>query len=55
MGSNVSVEVLDAIAAALRLSETERAHLLHLARPGAGRTPPGTGRPGLTACRAGPP
>ncbi|MFF6789599.1 helix-turn-helix domain-containing protein [Streptomyces filamentosus] len=32
-GRNVSMEVLDAIARALRLSETERAHLTHLARP----------------------
>jgi transcriptional regulator with XRE-family HTH domain len=32
-GRNVSVEVLDAISAALQLSETEQAHLLHLARP----------------------
>ncbi|MFG3036968.1 MULTISPECIES: helix-turn-helix domain-containing protein [unclassified Streptomyces] len=32
-GRNVSVEVLDAIARALRLSDTERAHLTHLAKP----------------------
>ncbi|MFE3074194.1 helix-turn-helix domain-containing protein [Streptomyces sp. NPDC059247] len=32
-GRNVSMEVLDAIARALRLSETERAHLTHLAKP----------------------
>jgi transcriptional regulator with XRE-family HTH domain len=32
-GRNVSVEVLNAISAALRLSETEHAHLLHLAKP----------------------
>ncbi|MFD6418332.1 helix-turn-helix domain-containing protein [Streptomyces sp. NPDC060194] len=32
-GRNVSVEVLDAIARALRLTDTEHAHLTHLARP----------------------
>ncbi|MEU8621479.1 helix-turn-helix transcriptional regulator [Streptomyces sp. NPDC048623] len=32
-GKNVSMEVLDAIARALRLSDTERAHLTHLAKP----------------------
>ncbi|KOV50599.1 XRE family transcriptional regulator [Streptomyces sp. AS58] len=32
-GRNVSAEVLDAIARALRLSDAERAHLTHLARP----------------------
>ncbi|MGY0492135.1 helix-turn-helix domain-containing protein [Streptomyces sp. WG-D5] len=32
-GRNVSTEVLDAIARALRLSDTEHAHLVHLARP----------------------
>ncbi|GAA2068339.1 helix-turn-helix transcriptional regulator [Streptomyces albiaxialis] len=32
-GRNVSAEVLDAIAGALRLSDTEHAHLVHLARP----------------------
>jgi transcriptional regulator with XRE-family HTH domain len=32
-GHNVSVEVLDAIARALRLDDTETAHLNHLARP----------------------
>ncbi|MFI9120231.1 helix-turn-helix domain-containing protein [Streptomyces bikiniensis] len=32
-GRNVSMEVLDAIARALRLSDTERAHLTHLAKP----------------------
>ncbi|GAA4575417.1 helix-turn-helix domain-containing protein [Planotetraspora kaengkrachanensis] len=32
-GHNVSIEVLDAISGALKLSETERAHLLHLAKP----------------------
>ncbi|MFI9581171.1 helix-turn-helix domain-containing protein [Streptomyces sp. NPDC052236] len=32
-GRNVSTEVLDAIARALRLSETERGHLTHLAKP----------------------
>lgn len=33
-GRNVSAEVLDAIARALRLSDAEHAHLTHLARPG---------------------
>jgi transcriptional regulator with XRE-family HTH domain len=32
-GRNVSTEVLDAISRALKLSEAEHAHLLHLARP----------------------
>jgi transcriptional regulator with XRE-family HTH domain len=32
-GRNVSAEVLDAISAALRLSDAEHAHLLHLAKP----------------------
>ncbi len=32
-GRNVSAEVLDAISAALQLSETEHAHLIHLAKP----------------------
>lgn len=32
-GKNVSLEVLDSIARALRLSDTERAHLTHLAKP----------------------
>jgi transcriptional regulator with XRE-family HTH domain len=32
-GRNVSAEVLDAIARALRLSDAEHAHLVHLARP----------------------
>ncbi|MFJ8695879.1 helix-turn-helix domain-containing protein [Streptomyces roseolilacinus] len=32
-GQNVSVEVLDAIARALRLNDAERDHLLHLAKP----------------------
>ncbi|MEU0230123.1 MULTISPECIES: helix-turn-helix transcriptional regulator [unclassified Streptomyces] len=32
-GRNVSMEVLDSIARALRLSDSERAHLTHLARP----------------------
>ncbi|MFI6104561.1 helix-turn-helix domain-containing protein [Streptomyces sp. NPDC051310] len=32
-GRNVSTEVLDAIARALRLTEAERAHLTHLAKP----------------------
>lgn len=38
-GRNVSREVLDAISAALQLSETEHAHLLHLTRPGSRRRP----------------
>ncbi|MGW3438838.1 helix-turn-helix domain-containing protein [Streptomyces bacillaris] len=33
-GRNVSAEVLDAIARALRLSDAEHAHLTHLAKPG---------------------
>jgi transcriptional regulator with XRE-family HTH domain len=32
-GRNVSAEILDAIARALRLSDTEHAHLTHLAKP----------------------
>jgi transcriptional regulator with XRE-family HTH domain len=32
-GQNVSAEVLDAIAGALRLSQAEHAHLMHLAKP----------------------
>ncbi|MFE3557987.1 helix-turn-helix transcriptional regulator [Streptomyces sp. NPDC059193] len=36
-GHNVSAEVLDALAQALRLDGTERAHLTHLARPRARR------------------
>ncbi|RSS38220.1 helix-turn-helix domain-containing protein [Streptomyces sp. WAC08241] len=32
-GRNVSMEVLDSIARALRLSDSERAHLAHLAKP----------------------
>ncbi|MFD5483766.1 helix-turn-helix domain-containing protein [Streptomyces hawaiiensis] len=32
-GNNVSAEVLDAIARALRLSDAEHAHLMHLAKP----------------------
>ncbi|MFJ4869115.1 helix-turn-helix domain-containing protein [Streptomyces sp. NPDC088757] len=32
-GRNVSMEVLDSIARALRLSDSERAHLTHLAKP----------------------
>lgn len=32
-GQNVSIEVLDSIARALRLSDTERDHLTHLAKP----------------------
>ncbi|WP_051795645.1 helix-turn-helix domain-containing protein [Streptomyces sp. NRRL S-87] len=36
-GQNVSAEVLDAIARALRLDDTERAHLTHLASPRARR------------------
>jgi transcriptional regulator with XRE-family HTH domain len=36
-GRNVSCEVLDAISAALKLTEAERAHLMHLAKPKPGR------------------
>ncbi|MFC0542446.1 helix-turn-helix transcriptional regulator [Kutzneria chonburiensis] len=39
-GRNVSVEVLDAISAALKLSDAEHAHLLHLAKPTPGRRRP---------------
>ncbi|GGP54107.1 DNA-binding protein [Streptomyces variabilis] len=39
-GRNVSAEVLDAIARALRLSDAEHTHLTHLARPGRRRRPP---------------
>ncbi|MCA2200254.1 helix-turn-helix domain-containing protein [Streptomyces griseoincarnatus] len=39
-GRNVSAEVLDAIARALRLSDAEHTHLTHLARPGRRRKPP---------------
>ncbi|WP_431992046.1 helix-turn-helix domain-containing protein [Streptomyces albogriseolus] len=39
-GRNVSAEVLDAIARALRLSDAEHAHLTHLARPGRRRKRP---------------
>ncbi|MEW2139868.1 helix-turn-helix transcriptional regulator [Streptomyces sp. NPDC005409] len=39
-GHNVSVEVLDAIARALRLDGTERAHMMDLARPKARRRRP---------------
>ncbi|MFF1507543.1 helix-turn-helix domain-containing protein [Streptomyces sp. NPDC058326] len=39
-GRNVSMEVLDAIARALRLSDTERAHLTRLAKPAPGRRRP---------------
>ncbi|GHG18892.1 helix-turn-helix transcriptional regulator [Streptomyces zaomyceticus] len=53
-GRNVSTEVLDAIARALRLSDTERAHLTHLAKPTAKKkqhraaiTRPQQVRPGL--------
>lgn len=44
-----SAEVLDAVARALRLSDTERAHLHRLARPAAtgGSRPPQRVRPGL--------
>jgi transcriptional regulator with XRE-family HTH domain len=38
-GRNVSREVLDAIASAFQLSETEHAHLLHLTRPAARHRP----------------
>ncbi|MEU8519553.1 helix-turn-helix transcriptional regulator [Streptomyces sp. NBC_01216] len=52
-GRNVSLEVLDSIARALRLSDTERAHLTHLAKPTAKKkqrasiTRPQQVRPGL--------
>lgn len=36
-GRNVSAEVLDSIARALRLTDAERAHLTHLAKPKRGR------------------
>lgn len=49
--ANVSDQVLDAIAAALRLDDTERAHLHHLAAP-LGRRP--DGRVGETAQRPDP-
>ncbi|MEQ8146988.1 helix-turn-helix domain-containing protein [Streptomyces sp. OP7] len=39
-GRNVSVEVLDAIARALRLNDAEQAHLANLARPGRHRRRP---------------
>ncbi|MER6121891.1 helix-turn-helix transcriptional regulator [Streptomyces sp. NPDC001795] len=39
-GRNVSAEVLDAIARALRLSEAEHAHLTHLAKPKAHKKKP---------------
>ncbi|MGI5186869.1 helix-turn-helix transcriptional regulator [Promicromonospora sp. CA-289599] len=44
-GQNVSAEILESIARALRLSESERAHLFHLARP----RPAQTGQPGHPA------
>ncbi|MET9686711.1 helix-turn-helix transcriptional regulator [Streptomyces coeruleorubidus] len=40
-GQHVSAEVLDAIARALRLSEAERAHLTHLAKPKQKKKPAG--------------
>ncbi|MFF7214785.1 helix-turn-helix domain-containing protein [Streptomyces sp. NPDC008238] len=43
-GPNVSVEVLDAISRALRLSEAEHAHLLHLAGPRPRRRRPAADR-----------
>ncbi|GAA3792135.1 helix-turn-helix domain-containing protein [Streptomyces phyllanthi] len=39
-GRNVSAEVLDAIARALRLSDAEHAHLVHLAKPKAHKKKP---------------
>ncbi len=39
-GRNVSAEVLDAIARALRLTDAEHAHLVHLAKPKAHRKKP---------------
>ncbi|MEU6931635.1 helix-turn-helix transcriptional regulator [Streptomyces sp. NPDC046385] len=51
-GRNVSMEVLDSIARALRLSDTERAHLTHLAKPTVKKRQkaarPQKVRPGLT-------
>lgn len=53
-GRNVSMEVLDSIARALRLNDTERAHLTHLAKPTmkkkqrAAITRPQQVRPGVT-------
>ncbi|MCQ6556796.1 helix-turn-helix transcriptional regulator [Streptomyces sp. C10-9-1] len=44
-GQNVSSEVLDSIARALRLSETERAHLTHLAKPKAKKRRAAAARP----------
>ncbi|WP_055493356.1 helix-turn-helix transcriptional regulator [Streptomyces sp. TP-A0356] len=41
-GRNVSAEVLDAIARALRLSNAEHAHLTHLAKPKAHKKKPST-------------
>ncbi|MGH3713669.1 MAG: helix-turn-helix domain-containing protein [Micromonosporaceae bacterium] len=41
-GRNVSAEVLNAIARALRLSEAEQAHLTHLARPKTHKKKPST-------------
>ncbi|MFG1806763.1 helix-turn-helix transcriptional regulator [Streptomyces sp. NPDC049040] len=49
-GVNVSEQVLDAIARALRLDDTERGHLFAVARPARGRPrplPPQRVRPGL--------
>lgn len=50
-GRNVSTEVLDAIARALRLTDSEHAHLHHLARPTSARTRrPAAPRSGVRAC-----
>ena len=46
LSSHASAEVIDAIAAALRLDDDERAHLRDLARPVRPRAPPGLARCG---------
>src|SRR3954447_26580507 len=43
-GRNVSTEVLDSIAHALRLSDAEHAHLAHLAKPKQQKKKPGARR-----------
>ncbi|MFF8842622.1 helix-turn-helix transcriptional regulator [Streptomyces sp. NPDC015127] len=44
-GQNVSTEVLDSIARALRLTDAEQAHLTHLAKPKAKKKRAAAGRP----------
>ncbi|MEU4149970.1 helix-turn-helix transcriptional regulator [Streptomyces sp. NPDC026659] len=44
-GRNVSAEVLDSIARALRLTDAEHAHLIHLARPKAHKKRPAARQP----------